>query len=277
MTITDDGTYLVRELGNGLGSLTFRDNGKSRIYRHEPSDDKARRLTAVSTILAVLDKPALVRWAEDHGARGALAAVRMGELDPAIHQDDEAISVVRALSLGADAAKKQAATRGLSIHDALESWCISGDMPNPTAMREDERPYLQGLARALLALNPEPIRVEQITCHLDLGYAGRYDLLADINGQRVLVDLKTSKRGRGYPEAHVQLAAYDLAEQSLGSDPADRHIVLAVGPDGSYCADEGVATTGDWLSVLECFRSISRVRSHVDGLIRADKKAREAA
>lgn len=274
MTIVDDGTYLVRDLGEH-GRLTFRETPR-RAYRHEPPQGKSRRLTSVTTVLGVLDKPAIARWSEACGAAGALAAVRMGELDPQIHHDDEAIGVVRTLGLGADAAKRKAATRGLTIHDALEVWCRDGDLPSPTDLDPEQRPYLQGLMRALLALDPEPTDVEQITCHLRHGVAGRFDLRARIDGRDTLVDLKTSKRGRGYPEAHLQIAAYDLAEQSLGAPPAERHLVLAVSPDGGFCADEGCATVTDFETVLACYRAMGRVRSHVDGLIRADRKAAAA-
>ena len=267
-------THLVRDLGP-LGMLTFTDNGKSRIYRHEPTEGKAVRLTSVTTILNALAKPALVIWSEEQGIIGTVEALRRGLIDPlALDDPRHAVRVVRDNQLGADAAKNKAARRGLTIHDALESWCGGEDLPEPALMDPEHRPYLQGLARALLKLDPDPISVEQITASLEHGYAGRYDLLAVIDGQRTLVDLKTSKNGRGYPEAHLQVEAYRLAEHELGVEPIDRCMVVGVGEDGSFCDDPGCSDPETFLSVLAAHRGLAAVRR---GLSAADRAAKAAA
>lgn len=276
-TATEDATVIVRDLGEH-GTLTYKETARSRGYWLEtPDGEKTRRCVSVTTVLGILSKPAIIRWSEDWGARGALAAVRMGELDPSVHHDDEAIGIVRALGLGADAAKKKAADRGLTVHDALEAWTVAGDLPNPADMDPEHRPYLRGLASALLALDPEPTAVEQVTCDPAAGVAGRFDLRAIVNGRDTMCDLKTAKGGRGFPEAHVQLRAYDACEQALGADPAEHHIVLAVGPDGSFCADDCLADEHAWPSVLACYRTMQAVQKPLDALRRADAKARKEA
>jgi hypothetical protein len=270
-------TTLLRELPDGR-SLVFeeRDTGY-RAYKLVEADGKATRMPSVTTILDVLDKRALKNWFEDHGARGTLAAVRMGELDPLIHTDEEAIGIVRALGLGADAARNKAARRGLSIHDALEVYCRTAELPGPESLDENHRPYLQGLARALLDLDPHPTVVEQITCHPELKYAGRLDLRAIVAGKDTIIDLATNSSGRGYAEKHIQVRGYEAAEVALGAEPAERLLIVGIGPDGTYNADHCTAPYGAFEQVLAVHRLMADVRRPLEAARRADKKMREAA
>jgi hypothetical protein len=271
MTV-EESTDVVRVLPSG-DTLVFRD-GPRRAYHLQPADGgKAKKLVSVTTALGILAKPALIRWAEERGAAGALAAVRLGELRPDVHADEEAVGVVRALDLGADAAKRKASTRGLSIHDALEAWSTDGDLPNPADMDPEHRPYLQGLMRWLVKADPEPEAVEEVTCHPQLGYAGRLDLIARIGGRRVLCDLKTAKGGRGYPEAHVQARAYEMAEVALGGEQVDDCLIVAVGPDGQFCEDWCTAPHDAFERVLDVYRLMADVRRPIDAAARAAKKA----
>lgn len=259
-------TLIERVLPDG-SRLTFeqRDTGY-RAYKLWTLGQKPVRLPSVSTVLGCLEKRALYAWHEAKGAAGALAAVRMGELDPAIHHDDEAIEVVRALDLGAEAAMKKAQKRGLDIHEALQHYCETSAWPDTRDMDPEHRPYLPGLASALLKLDPEPIAVEQVTCSKSCGIAGRFDLLAHIEGQVTLMDLKTSKLGVLFDESHLQVAAYAACEQECSGVLIDRCLVLGVGPDGSFKADESCATFDDFRGVLAAYRArqrLSRARADV--------------
>lgn len=260
---------VVRDLGDH-GYVTFQDGeGRKRAYHHKTTlADKGRRLTSVTTVLGCLEKRALYAWHEAKGAEGAVLAARAGELDVAGCEPSEAIQTVRALGLGADAAKKQAADRGLDVHGALELWATTGALPAAGDLRMDARPYLQGLARWLLAADPVPVKVEEIVCHPDLGYAGRYDLLADIGGVRALVDLKTSRSGRPYPEAHTQLRAYWQAENAVGVDGIDQAFAVGVSPDGGFAVESCCAPVDAFEKVL----AVYRLRLEIDREVRAMRK-----
>lgn len=267
-TISDLGAERIERALPDIGALVFENAeiGQWLTQKGEPAKKAKRAYTldgtefvSVTTILDVLAKPALIAWAEDHGARGAIEAHRMGEL-PDDLPPEEIIGRVRALDLGAGAVKRRAAKRGLDLHDALEAWALTGDLPDPADMDPEHRPYLRGLARALLALDPEPIAAEQITCSPTHQYAGRYDLRALIDGKVTMLDLKTSASGRPYPEAHLQLQAYALAEEEIGAGMPERMIALGVSPEGTFCADDCCATREHWLLVLGAYRSMCEVR-----------------
>lgn len=252
-------------------SLEFVETDTFRGYYLVPEVGKKTRLPSVTTILGVLNKPALMRWSEAEGIKGAVNAHRMGELDDL--EPDECVERVRGLELGADAARNKAASRGLDIHSILETFATTGELPNPTDFPAEHGGYIQGLARVLLKLDPEPIHVEQLVCHREDLYAGRYDLLAMVDGKRTRLDLKTSAGGRAYPEAHIQLVAYDLAAVDCGEQPAEAMLTVAVGKDGSFEVADCVATPAHWRSVLSTYRALAEVRRPIDARHRAERKA----
>lgn len=277
MTIVSPDSVLLRDLGEH-GTLTFRETPRRAYHLERPGQPKAQRLTSVTTILQVLAKGrGFEIWQHDQGAAGALAAVRMGELDPAIHHDSEAGGVVRALGLGADAKRDAAATVGLSLHDALAEWAGGGDLPNPADMDPTQRPYLQGLSRLLLALDPEPTDVEQVTCHPDLGYAGRFDLRARVDGQDVLLDLKVRERPATRETDCLQLVGYAHAEEALGAPWPNRLVAVAIGPDGSFVTHDVNLPHDAFARVLSVYRLVADVRRPIEQARRAAKKAQEAA
>lgn len=270
-TATDTG-LVVRDLGDH-GRVEFQDGeGRRRAYHLVAPDGKRTRLPSVTTVLGVLEKRALYRWHEAKGCEGTIRAIRAGELDP--HECDigEAIEVVRLLDLGADAEKKKAADRGLDVHGALEQWCRTGELPAAGELRIDARPYLRGLARWLLSADPLPVQVERIVAHPTLLYAGRYDLLAVVDGRLTLLDLKTSKSGLPYPEAHTQLQAYWQAELAVGVEGIELAQAVGVSPDGQFTVEDCCAEPDGFEQVLAVYRQ----RLALDRAIRAARKAAAA-
>ncbi|HEY4452357.1 MAG TPA: PD-(D/E)XK nuclease family protein [Solirubrobacteraceae bacterium] len=238
---------------------------------------------SVTSALKVIDKPALLGWAERCGVEGALRLERAGSL---IYPDggrvavEDAISMVRQTGQGADARRDAGGERGNAIHEALRLYNELGDVPKLGDFDPEVRGYVQGLCRWLLASRPEPILVEQVVGSMTHGYAGRFDLLADIDGQKVLVDLKTA--ARTYVEQHLQIAAYmhALVECHGGEDSevyADKGLILLVGADGTFAAHDCRADAKDFLAVLACNRAVARVRNALNAARAVEKQAVEAA
>lgn len=209
---------------------------------------KRAEVTSVTTICdRILPKPGLPPWSEAAGIRGAVEAMRRGLID--IYADDEdAVRLVRGEHLGADAARDQAADRGLDVHALLEAFMLTGSAPNPVDHPESHRPFIRGLVRWLLWAKPEPVAVELLVCDPLRGYAGRLDLLAMIDGRLTLVDLKTQERGSIYESAHVQTRLYWAAEARCGEHEIETARVVVVNGTGGFdemdlLADEQVVDT----------------------------------
>jgi hypothetical protein len=233
-------------------------------------DDERLPAISVTSALRVLDKPALLSWAEKCGAEGALRLERDGRLEGIDIED--AIYTVRGHDEGADAKRDAGGDRGLALHHAQEIYCELGHVPNVGDFDPEVRGYVQGYCKWLLRDNPEPVFTERIVGSLEHGYAGRVDLLAKIKGRTVLPDLKTS--AKPYPEQHLQVAGYlgALAE-CCPEIEIDEGMILLVAADGTFQTYPCFAKPADFLDVLACHRTMVRVRNKLRGA----EKERETA
>jgi genome maintenance exonuclease 1 len=243
-------------------TVEYRDSSH-RYWIHK--DGERRPAISVTSALKVLDKPALISWAERCGVEGALRLERAGELkDVPVEQATE---IVRINGMGSDAKRDAGADRGTALHDALQLYVEQGTVPTVGDFDPAVRGYVQALCKWLLAAKPDPIASEVIVGSAISGYAGRFDLLATIDGRRTLVDLKTSKRV--YAEHHLQIAAYMLALEECGETPADCGLVVAVGEDGEFHSADCCSDSSHFLAVLACHRALVQVRAGVKALEKA--------
>jgi len=221
-------------------------------------NDVRTAVPSVTGVLKVLDKPALLMWAERAGAEGAAMLARQGELDGV--PIEETIQRVRLFNLGMDAKRQEGADRGTLVHRVLEVWSTEGTVPSLGDFEPELRGYVQGLCGWLLKVEPQPIAVETVVASRLHGFAGRFDLLATIDDQTVLVDLKTSPGARTYLEAHLQTAAYELALVECGFGFPDDSVLVAVGEDGTFNETGCDATGDDFLAVFEAYAVMGRLR-----------------
>lgn len=136
----------------------------------------------------------------------------------------------------------QAATTGVGVHEALESWFATGKLPE--GIDDREVPYVEQAVRWAEEWNPRPVHMEP-EVYAESGYAGSIDGLFDIGGQLVLIDYKT---GGVFESAAMQLAAYAHADRlypRVGEEPC---AVLSGGE--CACAWEAMPNV-DRLAVLD--------------------------
>lgn len=159
-------------------------------------------LPRVSTILNLLDKPALNDWKVEQGVLAVLTTPRLpGEADDAfVHrvlhvekvQDDES---------------RTARDRGTDIHATLEAR-MTGQAVSPELV-----PWIEPAAKAIEARG-QYVASEKIL--VGDGYAGRTDLIQESADCFWIVDYKTSKtmpdpKKGAYHEHRLQLASYAAA------------------------------------------------------------------
>lgn len=239
----DDGTVIQYEFAPS-GWLTKAGEPRKqdwRAYFVVPPGEKRRRLPSVTTWLGEICPKDLTRWGEMHGIIGAVEAVRRGELDPNTHTDEDAVERVRALKLGADAARDRAATRGLDTHSVLEAWGKTGEFPDPAEFDSELQGYVRGLVDFLRDYDPEPSAVEFLVAHPERGYAGRVDMRAVCPSKAFpgvrkprIVDLKTSPSLAIWPQAHLQTLSYSEADLRCGGPETDTPLIVVVAADGRY-------------------------------------------
>lgn len=259
-----DGEIVEREIP-GVGTLLFEDLGPGEwlTQKGEPAKKARRRYAldgdefiSVSAITGTLEKPALYSWYEDHGARGGAEAQKRGELEGL--EGKEIVQRVRALKLGADHQRDEAAERGKAIHLAFHRLATTGEAPKLADFPVEWRPWVKGVADFWLKMRPEPEESEQIVCEPTYRYAGRPDFICRINGRRTLVDYKTGK-GRVYEQAHYQTRGYARALEPSSIEPVEDIIIVGIDDTGHVEVVRCEATDLDFLGLLTVHMSRKRI------------------
>ena len=265
---------------------------------------------SVTTVLGVLDKPALPWWGMGIGAEGVAvlhnlglvkSTVLPGGVQPVlacprvlkeegkapqltdewvVAGKDQLVDLLNQQKLTVNHVARKAGDRGQSVHDALEFWAQTGDLPDPSIYPPTEVGYIQGLL-AFFADVPslEPVASEVLVASSEYGFAGRYDLRArttkphDVVVHRTpkkgpvyrtlapgegITDLKTSKGI--YPSHSRQLEGYEQASIESGYNPSDWRGVLHVGADGTYEFKRSWATFEDFKVCLDVWNSDERMK-----------------
>lgn len=257
-----------------------------RLYR-VGSGDYWVEVPSVTTVLGVLDKPALPYWGMKVGVEGVLKLLDDGHVIPGsdglwVNDFDEPIGVDRAVELlvkhklTVNHQRDKAGARGTSIHNAFENWARFGfaHFPQERDVAPEEVGYLRGLRATLESIGFVPESVEVMVGSIKFGFAGRYDLRATnpedkeiaVNSRRkvllpagkYLCDLKTSSGV--YPSHLLQLEAYEGASVECGYDPTDYRLVIQIGAEGKFDLKLSKATYQDFLDVLACYRAMARVK-----------------
>ncbi len=210
-----------------------------------------RPIPSVTTLLkAGLPTPALTQWA----ARSVAEWVA---------DNDDKVEQLRRLSRAAMVAelkqvpwtaRDRAAVRGTDVH-ALAEQLVKGEQVEVPGHLDG---YVDAYVRWLDEWNPQPVLVETFVFSRKHWYAGRLDLVADIRGERWLLDVKTA--AGVYPDNALQLAAYRGAECYQTDGGAERGLaemapegtrlgVIHVRPDGADLVplDSSQEPWRDWL------------------------------
>lgn len=156
----------------------------------------------------------------------------------------------------------RAGERGTAIHDLLEDYGKTGNLPDLQAIDPRYTGYARSLVKWLADNRPEFFKQETMTASLEHGYAGTYDARAILHagkheGKLALVDLKTSKQI--YKDQHFpQLEAYEQAEVELGESPTDIRLVVQLSDDGKVRQAVSTYDFSDFEVLLRHFQAIQR-------------------
>lgn len=185
------------------GAAAHSTNGRATTLRD------ARKLglcPSVTTVLGILDKPALTEWKVRQGILAALTLPR-NESEP------EETYLARIL-IDSKQQAQSAADEGTRIHDAIEQHFLGGTVP------EEYRPHLKAVRSALWQSFPGVTDwvAEKSFAHPS-GYGGKVDLHSPSTG--IVVDYKgkdiaPEDTKRLAYDQHYQLAAY---QHGLGLKP----------------------------------------------------------
>ena len=163
-------------------------------------------LPSVTTVLEILDKPALTTWKAKEAAKAIFYALGVGETFP--DAEEAAQFALKESRKGRDTA----ANVGSGVHHLADMALRASESdPNAWQVSDDTQPYLDAF-RAFSDRYERSsfVSSEKMVWSLN-GYAGTYDLLMMIGAELWLIDIKTGK-GIDYPEYALQLAGYRWAD-----------------------------------------------------------------
>ena len=182
--------YEIKGANGNMRPTTLRD---ARKYGYTPS---------VTTILGIVDKPALTKWKMDQIIKAVL--------ENPYHSFNDVEQWKRQIFSASQKEGKDAADRGGQIHDALEHYYLG------EGLHPDFEDYCRPVIDLIRTKFGEVQWIPEKSFSHKLGFGGKCDLHMLPNGQwpkGVILDFKTKSaedftRVKAYPEQCQQLVAY---------------------------------------------------------------------
>ncbi len=221
----------LQDRSKTIGAYSF-DEGK---HAHKLD---GKPLCGVTTVLSVIAKPALIQWAanmacdyiKEKSASTANAGVRIYDvLDTVL---DEARSAHRKK-------KEKAGDVGSEIHDGIEKLVKqsieqNGGMLDNVKMKGEATPVTVCINNFIEWARENKVKFiesEKNVYSRNLWIGGILDLVVEMDGKRLIADIKTSSGI--YNEHFFQMAAYDLCLEEMG-EKVDGYLVINLKKTGEF-------------------------------------------
>lgn len=225
-------TATVHQLPGLPPALELPRRGTVAQAKREADDEV---MWSVTTIIGILDKPALIPWAVGLTAERVVQNLEGIRYRAEREGAAEAIDYVSRLRWRTDGLLKDS-DLGTVAHGLFDEYAISGTRPDVvpelhpdhakegTVLAEADEAALVGMLdqfdRFLQEFQPDYLATEVVVYSKEYGYAGQADGFASIGGVPLILDYKTSRKTwtKGgklrtpYPEVGLQLAAYRHAD-----------------------------------------------------------------
>ncbi len=189
-------------------------SGIKRINRgrgHSYTINGTKAYGVTTALSEGLPKPALMSWGAKCAAEEAWELLWAQEKDEVIYDQQKYVNHLRNAP---NRRRDTAAVRGTKIHGYAEK-IIRGEK---VEVPQELVPPVEQVVRFLDQWKVRPLLVEHTVGNYKWMYAGTFDLIGELpDGRRVLFDYKTGASGI-WPDAALQLAAYQWADAYIGDD-----------------------------------------------------------
>lgn len=142
---------------------------------------------SVTTVLNVWPKDFLAPWAAKETALRAVD--EFPELARRLLADRE--DALKWLKAARFVKSDKGKELGSAVHAKAEAMSLGIEAP----VTDDVAPFVPQLQAWHDTYRPRPIHVEQRVFNLNVGYGGRFDIIAEVYGETLLIDYKTTKLG----------------------------------------------------------------------------------
>ncbi len=241
--------------------FTFKEDG------HEYTLN-GKKLTGVTTILNVLDKPFLVQWS----ANMAVEFISKKWMPDLTYSLDEINSTLEEAKTAHRRIKEQAGDKGKDLHSVIETlvqtaitasggyisptWRVAIDMLVETEQKRTQLLHFLDWAKDKKFLESEK-RIYSKTHWL----GGTVDFVYEFNGEVHVGDIKTGKMIS--PSQFWQTSAYQLMLQEMGLYPKIKGFtIVRLGKDGGFEIGENFSYEDNiegFLSALTIYRKLHAI------------------
>lgn len=184
----------------------------------------------VTSVVGVLDKPALMYWSANMGAEFADKCLVPGLMIDELNKP----AIIEGIKTAFRKKSKEAADIGTAVHAYLESYLNAGINKKPLP-EMPVNPLIRKAIEAFLdwtkANDVKFIASERKVYSRQYGYAGTLDALGYVNGELAIIDFKTSNGI--YDDYFVQTAAYAHAVNEEDGTNITKCYIVRVPKDGS--------------------------------------------
>lgn len=236
-------------LYNGNVVLEFNEG------RHAYSKD-GTFIPGVTTILNVLNKPALMPWVAK--MCGTWLEDNWGRIQKA--PDDAQELLIKEMKSHYRQRTEEAADIGTLAHQWIERFIRGADEPMPADERAAQS--VQAFLDWWHAHKIEVLHSEKILFSQTHWYAGTVDLIAMIDDVLTLADFKTSSGI--YDEMALQLSAYSLAYNEEHGEFPDQRLIIRLPKDKPGCEIKAfpnhVQDNEAWLAARKLHRWQTRMK-----------------
>ncbi|MCK9461622.1 MAG: PD-(D/E)XK nuclease family protein [Proteobacteria bacterium] len=206
----------VVQLYGGKVELEFREFCH-RYYVKNEGEEKASLKTGVTTFLGVLNKPALIPWAVGKAIDYISDEWKKIESGEVKFEDLDVNEILYNAEKAHTEEKDLAGEMGTAIHKWVEDYIKTGEVPNMPSYPDDaefEKKVIQGVNAFLTWVEENDVKFiasEKFVYSKDHDFVGTLDIVAEIDGELYVLDLKTSNGV--YDEMRLQVAAYLKADE----------------------------------------------------------------
>lgn len=222
---------IIEKLYDGNVSLEFLPD--SHRYRIEGSKEY---LPSVTACTGIVDKSrVLIPWAVGLAEKHIRAFL---ESNTGPFSMEEIIPVIEEAVRQHQHKKEEAASIGGMVHAYAEAFALAvigkKEVPRvPEDADERVRAGINAFLNWFVSNDVQFLHAEKLVYSPTHGFAGLVDAVANVNGQRTLIDYKTSKGV--YTEMRYQVAAYRLAFEEEYGKCLDGALILQFDKETGVC------------------------------------------
>ena len=240
-----------------------------------------QRFPSVTTVLRILDKPALVPWAWSLAVEGAAEINSRKGVIPVTPAYMRQALVDN--EWGWWQKRDAGGLRGSQLHKAIEDLIEHGKIPSFSEYAEENQGYLRALARWWVECKPTIIATELKVGSLEHGFAGRLDLIEDDGGEHLILDIKSGGQLKEpiddslarfpYEEHHLQSQGYQIGYEETYEEPIHGGKIINLADNGDYRVTPALGGRDQFLAVLNAYNHVAELRKEISKW-KADLKAK---